>query len=75
MRKLVPFIIAIAIVVSMFAIPSAADSSVSEFTDFSGTLIVLWDWLLIDDKSTEPISYLEDYEAVGGPVTTIGVSG
>ena len=46
MRKLVPFIIAIAIVVSMFAIPSAADSSVSEFTDFSGTLIVLWDWLL-----------------------------
>ena len=56
MRKIVPFLIAAALVISMFAIPAAADSSVSEFTDFSGTLIVLWDWIIIDGKSTEPVS-------------------
>lgn len=75
MRKIVPFLIVAALVISMFAIPAAADSSVSEFTDFSGTLIVLWDWILVDKTSHEPMSYLEDYGAVGGPATTVGVSG
>ncbi|MBR6935679.1 MAG: hypothetical protein IKH41_09355 [Clostridia bacterium] len=75
MRKIVPFLIAAALVISMFAIPAAADSSVSEFTDFSGTLIVLWDWIIIDGNSTEPVSYLEDYGAVGGPASSVGISG
>ena len=78
MRKIIPFMICVMMIISMLSVPTGAASSVLEFSDFTdGTLIVLWDRILVDSgyAGVDPISYLEDYNAVGGPASTVGVSG
>ncbi|MBO7406437.1 MAG: PT domain-containing protein [Clostridia bacterium] len=76
MRKISVLLI-VALLVTMFSFPAAADSSVTEFEDFGSLLIVLWDSIKIDGKNapSDPVTYLEDFGAVGGPVQTVGVRG
>ena len=85
MKRLLPFILVVAMVLSMAGIAYAAPSAddVLEFEDFTsggGRLIVLWDRILRDDEAIGASggveTYLEDYESVlGGPAEKIGISG
>ena len=77
MKKLVPVLLAVSLLVSMFAFPVSADSSVSEFGDFGSLLIVLWDSIAVDGSNvgSDPVTYLEDFGAVGGPASKLSIRG
>ena len=77
MKKFLPVLLAAALLVTMFAFPVSADSSVTEFEDFGSTFIVLWDWILKDGSTikSDPVTFLEDFGAVGGPAESVGVQG
>ncbi|MBR7062503.1 MAG: hypothetical protein IKI42_05655 [Clostridia bacterium] len=77
MKRKISVLLVAALILTMFAIPAKADSEVLEFDEFGSTLIVLWDSILLDGKPAkeDPVTYLEDYGAVGGPREKIGARG
>ncbi|MBQ2307070.1 MAG: hypothetical protein II184_06095, partial [Clostridia bacterium] len=77
MKRKISVLLVAALILTMFALPARADSEVLEFSEFGSTLIVLWDSILLDGKAAkeDPVTYLEDYGAVGGPREKIGARG
>ena len=80
MRKIISVLLAAVMIAALFAFPAAADDTVVEFGDLAAdgnVVVILWDWILVDGSTTktDPVTYLEDFGAVGGPVSEVGISG
>lgn len=76
MKKKIVVLLIAALLASLISFPAAAEETVTEFEEYGSTLIVLWDWVRIDDgKAIDPTTFLEDYGAAGGPAGTVAVRG